>query len=82
MKGCLRILREIKGVRTSTPTAILLAELGLKALSDEWLLRAAKLWNSLAALPLDGIYQCIVLAPGYGLPPCNINQYWTPADQL
>ena len=39
--------REITGVRTSTPTAILLAELGLQALSDEWLLRAAKFWNNL-----------------------------------
>ena len=38
VKGYLQILREITGVRTSTPTAILLAELGLQALSDEWLL--------------------------------------------
>ena len=61
VKGYLQILREITGVRTSTPTAILLAELGLQALSDEWLLRAAKFWNNLAALPLDNIYRCMAL---------------------
>ena len=61
MKGYLHILREITGVRTSTPTAILLAELGLQALSDEWLLRAAKLWNNLAALPPDNLYKCMAL---------------------
>ena len=60
-KGYLHILREITGVRTSTPTAILLAELGLLALSDEWLLRAAKFWNNLAALPSDNIYKCMAL---------------------
>ena len=42
IKGYLSILNEITGVRTSTPAAILLAELGLKALSDEWLLGAAE----------------------------------------
>ena len=61
MKGYLQILREITGVRTSTPTAILLAELGLQALSDEWLLRAAKFWNNLAALPPDNIHRCMAL---------------------
>ena len=61
VKGYLQILREITGVRTSTPTAILQAELGLQALSDEWLLRAAKFWNNLAALPLDNIYRCMAL---------------------
>ena len=61
VKGYLQILREITGVRTSTPTAILLAELGLQALSDEWLLRAGNFWNNLAALPLDNIYRCMAL---------------------
>ena len=61
VKGYLQILREITGVRTSTPTAILLAELGLQALSDEWLLRAAKFWNNLAALPSDNIHRCMAL---------------------
>ena len=32
IKGYLQILREITGVRTSMPTAILLAELGVQAL--------------------------------------------------
>ena len=61
MKGYLQILREITGVRTSTPTAILLAELGLQALSDEWLLRAAKFWNNLAALPPENVHRCMAL---------------------
>ena len=61
VKGYLQILREITGVRTSTPTAILLAELGLQALSDEWLLRAAKFWNNLAALPPENVHRCMAL---------------------
>ena len=61
MKGYLQILCEITGVRTSTPTAILLAELGLQALSDEWLLRAAEFSNSLAALPPEDFHRCMAL---------------------
>ena len=57
VKGYLQILREITRVRTSTPTAISLAELGLKALSDEWLLRAAKFWNNLAAQHHHSMYR-------------------------
>ena len=61
IKGYLQVLREITRVRTSTPTAILLAELGIKALSDDWLLRAAKFWNNLAARPTQNIYRCMAL---------------------
>lgn len=42
VKGYLHILREITGIRPSTPTANVLAELGLQVLADEWLIRAAK----------------------------------------
>ena len=56
-----KTLGQERGVRTSTPTAILLAELGLQALSDEWLLGAAKFWNNLAALPPDNINRCMAL---------------------
>ena len=61
IKGYLQILREITGGRTSTPTALLLAEVGIKALSDEWLLRAAKFWNNLAARPTQDIFCCMAL---------------------
>ena len=37
------------------------AELGLRALSDEWLLRAAKFWNNLAALPPGNVHRCMAL---------------------
>ena len=42
VKGCLQILHEITTVGPSTPTAILLAKLGLHAVFDEWFLGAAK----------------------------------------
>ena len=70
LKGWLQILREITGVRTSAPTASLLAELGLQALSDEWLLRAAKFWYKLAALPSDNAHLCTGA------------WHWIPANQL
>ena len=57
----LRMLKEITGVRGSTSTDILLAELGLKPLQHVWLLRAAKFWNSLAGKPPGNLYRCIAL---------------------
>jgi hypothetical protein len=61
MRGHLQILHKISGVWTSTPTAILLVELGIKALPYKWLHRAAKFWNNLAALPPGSIYRCMAL---------------------
>ena len=52
----LQMLKEITGVRGSTSTDILLAELGLKPLQHVWLLHAAKFWNSLAGKPAGNIY--------------------------
>ena len=61
VQGYLAILREIAGVRTSTAFSILLAELGLKSIQDEWLLKAAKFWNSLAARSPHDIYKRMAL---------------------
>ena len=44
-------LKEITGVRGSTSTDILLAELGLKSQQHVWLLCAARFWNNLAGKP-------------------------------
>ena len=55
------MLKEITGVRGSTSTDILLAELGLKSLHHVWLLRAAKFWNNLAGKPSGNLYRCIAL---------------------
>ena len=57
----LQMLKEITGVRGSTSTDILLAELGLKSLHHVWLLRAAKFWNNLAGKLSGNLYRCIAL---------------------
>jgi hypothetical protein len=57
----LQMLKEMAGVRTSTPTDILLEELGLQPLQHTWLLRAAKFWNNLACKPMGSIYKVIAL---------------------
>ena len=57
----LQMLKEITGVRGSTSTDILLAELGLKSPDHVWLLRAAKFWNNLAGKPSGNLYRCIAL---------------------
>ena len=57
----LQMLKEITGVRGSTSTDILLAELGLKPLQHVWLLRAAKFWNNLAGKPAGNIYNLTAL---------------------
>ena len=57
----LQMLKEITGVRGSTSTHILLAELGLKSLQHVWLLQAATFWNSLAGKPSGTFYKVIAL---------------------
>ena len=57
----LQMLKEIAGVRSSTPTDILFAELGLQPIQHVWLLRAAKFWNSLACKPATSIYKVMAL---------------------
>ena len=44
-----------------TPTPILLAEFGIKSLPDQWLLRAAGFWNSLASLPVGNVFRHVAL---------------------
>ena len=55
------LTKEIVGVRSSSPTDILLAELGLKPLQHVWLSRAAKFWNNLACKPPGSICNTIAL---------------------
>ena len=57
----LQMLKEIVCVKSSSPTDILLAKLGLKPLQHVWLLRAAKFWNNLACKPPGSIYNTIAL---------------------
>ena len=57
----INMLKEITGVRGSTSTDILLAELGLKSLQHVWLLRAAKFWNTLAGKRAGTMYKLIAL---------------------
>ena len=57
----LQILRELSGVRGSVSNAILLTELESRALPDLWMIRAAKFWNSLAALPPCHLYKRIAM---------------------
>ena len=56
----LQILKEITGVRGSTSTDTLSAELGLKSL-QHWLWRAVKFWSNLADKPVGTIYREIAL---------------------
>ena len=59
--GHLQILKEITGIRGSTSTDILQADLGLKSLQHVWLLRAAKFWSNLAGRLAGTIYKDIAL---------------------
>ena len=60
-KSHLHILRQISGVRSKTAVSMLLAELGLMCLPDQWLLRAATSCNALAALPPTSVYKKMAL---------------------
>ena len=55
------ILRQISGVRSKSAVSIILAELGLTCLPDQWLLRAATFWIALAALRPTSIYKRMAL---------------------
>ena len=57
----LHMLKEISGVRKCTPTPILLAKFGLKSMPNQWLLRAAGFWNSLASLPVGNVFRHVAL---------------------
>jgi hypothetical protein len=57
----LQILRQISGIRTDVPTAILFRELQEKPLQDLWLLRSIRFWNNLAGLPPTSLHRKIAL---------------------
>ena len=48
-------LRQLLGVRRSTPNAVVLAETGEQPLWQRWLRRAAKLWNRVLEQPQDSL---------------------------
>ena len=52
----LQILRQISGIRTDVPTAILFRELQEKPLQDLWLLRSIRFWNNIAGLPPTSLH--------------------------
>ena len=51
----IRYLRQLLGVRQSTPSAVVLVEAGEQPLWLRWLRRAAKLWNSMLEAPPDSL---------------------------
>ena len=60
-KSHLHILRQISGDKSKTAVSVLLAKIDLMCLPDQWLLRAATLWNALAALSPTSIYKRMAL---------------------
>ena len=59
--GHVQILRQISGIRTDVPTAILFKELQEKPLQDIWLLRSIRFWNNLSGLPPTSLHRKIAL---------------------
>lgn len=57
-----RYLRQLLGVRTSTPAAVVLVEAGEQPLWLRWLRRAAKLWNSMLEAPPDSLLRRTLVA--------------------
>ena len=51
----IQYLRQLLGVRQSTPSAVVLVEAGEQPLWLRWLRRAAKLWNSMLEAPQDSL---------------------------
>ncbi len=57
----LQILKDIAGVRTAVPTAVLLKELGVQPLHEMWWQRVVKFWNHLVDLPACSLHKQIAL---------------------
>lgn len=51
------MLRQIAGLRTAVPTAILFRELGVRPLNHMWWQRMVKFWNRLAGLPVSSLHK-------------------------
>jgi DNA-binding HxlR family transcriptional regulator len=57
----IQYLRQLLGVRQSTPSAVVLVEAGEQPLRLRWLRRAANLWNNMLEGPLDNLrHQALV----------------------
>jgi hypothetical protein len=54
-----RILRQICGVRQSVPSQLVLQELDVQPLEQQWQQQGLRFWNSLAKLPEDNLYKII-----------------------
>ena len=54
-------LRQLLGVRQSTPNAVVLAETGERPLWTRWLLRATRLWNRALAAPEGSLLRQAVM---------------------
>lgn len=57
-----KMLRQIAGVRTSAPTAILFKELEMRPLVHVWWQRTVQFWNNLAAAPPNSLHHQVALA--------------------
>ena len=55
-----RYLKMICGVQPSTPSAMLLAELGLSPLKVHWLLRSLNFWNELVSRPIGTFHRTLL----------------------
>ena len=54
-------LRQLLGVRQSTPNAVVLAETGVRPLWARWLLRTTRLWKRALAAPEDSLLRQAVM---------------------
>jgi hypothetical protein len=56
-----QILRQILGLRRTTPAAILHAEAGLGPLEHMWWVRRVRFWNALVSLPAGSLHRAVLL---------------------
>lgn len=56
------MLRQIVGLRKSTPQELVFHESGGSPLEDSWLLQSVTFWNNLASLPPSSLFHRIALA--------------------
>ena len=61
-QGHVNVLRQISGLRKSTPHCIVFHETEEKPLHHYWLLRTVKFWNNLLQLAPDSIFRGVLLS--------------------